>query len=167
MADYDRPISLRLPTSVLADLDRRTTKPHPAARGEQSDPDREWTRGQALRAAVGRYYEVCRRHLAALDLSRSELAVCCDVLNGGMLDLDGDDHAAARLSIVWAEIADAFRLHKGYGDRHGVSDEQGAKLIAKLQAASYADLVALVDFVERFWADDPAANKVIYPDGDQ
>lgn len=155
MADYDRPISLRLPTSVLTDLDRRVTK-----RGEESD--REWTRGQALRAAVGRYYEICRRQLASLDLSRGELGVICDVLNGGMLDLDGDDRAAARLSIVWAEIADAFRLHRGYGERFGVSDELGAKLVAKLQAASYADIVAIVDFVERFWADDPEAEAMVY-----
>jgi hypothetical protein len=33
-------------------------------------------------------------------------------------------------------------------------------------SASYADLVALVDFVERFWADDPEALKVITPGED-
>lgn len=154
----DRPVSLRLPRDLLDLIDRRTTK-------TDTESDREYGRADAIRGALNRYYEVCRRHLAALDLSRGELAVCCDVLNGGLLGISGvDDHAAARLSVVWAEIADAFALHSGYGDRHGVSDEQGRALVAKLQKASYADLCALVDFVERFWADDSDANRVIHPE---
>jgi hypothetical protein len=153
----DRPVSLRLPHALLEQIDRRTTKA-----SEASDGDREYGRADAIRGALNRYYESCRRHLAALDLSRGELAVCCDVLNGGLLGIGGmDELGAARLSVVWAEIADAFALHKGYGERHGVTDEQGRAFVAKLQRASYADLCALVDFVERFWADDPEANKTV------
>lgn len=151
----DRPISLRLPTQLLEQIDRRTTK-------AGGDSDREYGRADAVRGALNRYYEVCRRHLAALELTRGELAVCCDALNGGLLGMDsGDGNASARLTVVWAEIADAFGLHKGYGERHGVTDEQGKALVAKLQRASYGDLTALVDFVERFWADDPEANAAV------
>ncbi|MBA3844233.1 MAG: hypothetical protein H0X39_16725 [Actinobacteria bacterium] len=154
----DRPVSLRLSHDLLAEIDRRTRK-------ADDDSDREYGRADAIRGAINRYYEVCRRHLAALDLSHGELAVCCDVLNGGLLGLGtGDERDASRLSIVWAEIADTFRLHKGYGVHHGVSDDQGKLLVDKLQRASYADMCALVDFVERFWADDEDANKLIYPD---
>lgn len=96
---------------------------------------------------------MCRRHIAALGLSREELALCCDALNGVWLDAD-TEHAAAHLAIVWAGIADAIQLG-GLAHKHRVADP--AALIAKLQASSYADLVALVDFVERFWADDADA----------
>lgn len=155
----DRPISLRFSTDLLELVDRRTTK-------AGAEVDREYNRADAIRGAINRYYEVCRRHLAALGLSPPELGVCCSVLNGGLLGISGvGDHAAARLSVVWAEIADAFTLHPGYGAQWDVSDEQGAALVAKLQRASYADLCALVDFVERFWANDPDAERVVSGSG--
>jgi hypothetical protein len=153
----DRPVSLRLSHDLLGEIDRRTTK-------AGAESDREYGRADAIRGALNRYYEVCRRHLASLDLSRNELAVCCDVLNGGLLGFRGEGLGAASLTVVWAEIADAFALSRGRGEPHGVTDEQGKLLVDKLQRASYADLVALADFVERFWADDAEANKVIHPD---
>jgi hypothetical protein len=161
-------LKLRLPDSLRAAVLRRVPKPRPVegetagdlAKRAERDPDRQYSASQAIRGSLARYYEVCRRHLARLDLSREELAVVCDVLNGGLLGWE-DDHSAARISVVWSEVADAFALGKGYGERHGVSDEQGRQLVAKLQAASYADLVALVDFVERFWSDDEEANRAV------
>lgn len=146
----DRPISLRLPKSVLDELGRRVM---PAG----NDSDREYLRSDVIRAAIQRYYEVCRRHLATLGLSREELALCCDALNGVWLQAH-TEHGAAQLSVVWAGIADAIQL-EGLAAKHDVKEP--SRLIAKLQAASYADLVALVDFVERFWADDPAAEAAV------
>ncbi|MBA2720762.1 MAG: hypothetical protein H0U52_16205 [Chloroflexi bacterium] len=153
----DRPVSLRLPSDLLEQIDRRTRKPDDAN-------DREYGRADAIRGALNRYYETCRRHLARLGLSRSELGLVCEVLNGGMLGWS-DDRSAA-LTVVWAEIADAVQLHPGYGKQWDLSDDAVNDLARRLQAAPYADLVALVDFVERFWADDPEATKAIYPDGE-
>jgi len=149
----DRPVSLRLPKTVLDEIARRV---QPAG----GDDDREYLRSDVIRAALQRYYETCRRHLKALGLSRRELALCCDALNGVWLTADTDS-GAAQLAIVWAGIADAIKL-EGLADKHGVTDP--AALIAKLQQASYADLVALVDLVERFWADDPTAAALVQPD---
>lgn len=149
----DRPISIRLPKAVLVELARRTSR-------SKSVSDREYGRADAIRAALQRYYEVCRRHLAALGLSRHELALCCDALNGVWLDAD-TDHAAAQLAVVWAGIADAIHLN-GLAEKHGVDDP--AALVERLRAASYGDLVALVDFAERFWADDEPAAKAVAPD---
>lgn len=87
----------------------------------------------------------------------------CAVLNGGLLAYDFDGGGASRLSVVWAEISDAVNLHPGFGKQWGLDDEQVHALARRLQAASYADLCAVVDFVERFWADDPAATEMIYP----
>lgn len=90
----------------------------------------------------------------------------CEILNGGLLsrDVGDDDTRGASLTVVWAEIADTVQIHPGYGEQWGVSDVTAMALVTKLQTAPYADLVALVDFVERFWADDPEAHKVIYPE---
>jgi Arc/MetJ-type ribon-helix-helix transcriptional regulator len=141
----DRPISLRLPKSAYDEIARRV---QPAG----NDHDREYLRSDVIRAAIARYYECCRRHLAMLGLTREELALCCDALNGVWLTADADS-GAAQLAVIWAGIADAIRLD-GLAKKHGVDSE---KLLARLQAATYADLVALVDFVERFWANDSVA----------
>lgn len=145
----DRPISLRFPKPLLDEVHRRV---QPAG----GEDDREYLRSDVIRAGLQRYYEVCRRHVAALGLSREELALCCDSLNGVWLTADTDS-GASQLAVVWAGIADSIRLN-GLAKKHGVD---GDKLIARLQSASYADLVALVDFVERFWADDPAAEAAV------
>lgn len=172
----DRPIALRLPHDLRDEIARRVSDPTKRAeartdadrRGEDArgagDPDREYTQSQAIRAGLARYYEMCARHLRKLELTRGELGVLCEVLNGGMIGYDLDDRGAARLTVVWAELADAAQLHPGYGKQWGLDDEQVNALARRLQAASYADLCAVVDFVERFWADDPAATKVIYPE---
>lgn len=142
----DRPVSLRLPKTVLAELGRRV---RPAG----GEDDREYNRSDAIRAALQRYYELCRRHFAALGLSRQELALCCDALNGVWLDAD-TDQAASHLAVLWAGVADAIQV-SGLAKKHGVTDPSG--LVTRLRNASYGDIVALVDFVERFWADDPEA----------
>lgn len=153
-------LSFRVPDEVLDEVARRYKAPGPGAR--------EGGRSQAVRAALDRYYETCRRHFARLDFSQSELGLLCAVHNGGMLAFDfGDDRRASSMLAVsvWHELADTIEMHPGYGAQWDVSDEAARVLVVRLQAAPYADLVALVDFIERFWANDPEAQKVIYPDG--
>lgn len=172
----DRPIALRLPHDLRDEIARRVSDPSARAEGKTAadrrgddarggtSPDREYTQSQAIRAAMARYYEMCARHLKRLDLSRGELGVLCEALNGGLLAYDFDGAGAARLSVVWAELADTVNLHPGYGKRWGLDDEAVRALATRLSAAPYADLCAVVDFVERFWAGDEPAQKVIYPD---
>ena len=150
----DRPISLRLPSALLDEISRRT-------QSAGNEGDREYLRSDVIRAALARYYETCRRHVATLGLAREELALVCDALNGVWLTADHDS-GAAQLAVTWAGIADAIQLD-GLAKKHKVSDADG--LIARLQKLSYADTVALVDFVERFWADDEVANKTIHSEG--
>lgn len=172
----DRPIALRLPHDLRDEISRRVSDSSKRAeartdadrRGEDArgvaDPDREYTQSQAIRAALARYYEGCRRHLVRLGLGRAELGVLCEVLNGGLLSYEYDGSGAARLSVVWAELADAVSLRPGIGVPWGLDDDAVRALASRLQAASYADLCAVVDFVERFWAGDEPAQKMIYPD---
>jgi hypothetical protein len=77
--------------------------------------------------------------------------------------LDADtDNAAAHLAVLWAGIADAIQL-EGLAKKHNVTDP--SSLLTKLSNANYGDIVALVDFVERFWADDEEAKAVLRPPG--
>jgi hypothetical protein len=151
-----RPISLRVPADVLDEMARRYKVP---------DGDRETGRSLAGRAALDRYYEMCRRQFPRLRLeySRGELGLLCAVHNGGMLAYDfGDDRRASTMLAVsmWHELADTIALHPGYGKQWDVSDEAAHALVAKLQAASFPDIITLVDFIEMFWADDPEAQQV-------
>ena len=155
-----RPLSFRVPADVLDEMARRY---------KASDGDRDTGRSLAGRAALDRYYEMCRRHFHRLriEYSRAELGLLCVVHNGGMLAYDfGDDRRASTMIAVamWHKLADTIALHPGYGKQWDVSDEAAHTLVAKLQAASFADVIALADFIERFWADDPEAQLVIYPD---
>jgi hypothetical protein len=50
------------------------------------------------------------------------------------------------------EVADAIRLHD-LGSKHGVEDAEG--LARRLAACSYAELAAIADVVETWWASDP------------
>jgi hypothetical protein len=152
----DRPISLRLPHELLAEIDRR----HKSTDGREREA-REHGRADAIRGALGRYYEMCGRHLRALGLSRAELGIICEIVNGGLL---GWGDRAAHVTAVWAEVADTIRIHPGYGRQWDLTDEQVIALARRLAELPYADVVAIVDFVELFWSDDEAANKVVGED---
>jgi len=151
MPPENRPISVRLPNSLATELERRTM-----------DKD---DRSSSLRAHLARYYETCRRHFVSLDLKRAELALCCDALNGTWLASDPlvDENGASRIMTTWFEVADSIQLDKLH-EKWGLTQEQADGLVARLQSATYAEICALVDFVERFWADDSDAKRVIYPE---
>lgn len=109
-----------------------------AARGAgDGDGDRSAT----IRTILARYDEVCRRELP--DLSESELSLCRDSLNGVIFDEDNP----ASVSWVVLNVADSIRA----GNLAAKWSVDARKLIAKLNATTYTQRLALVDDAERFW----------------
>lgn len=115
-------------------------------------------------------YEICRRHAPTTWLSRGEIAIVCDVINGGLLWIPDESQSLYVRSIA-LEISDAVQYagaglgsyaHKHRREGEPLVDESA--LVDKLRAASFADLAALADFVERFWADDTETERAIHPE---
>jgi hypothetical protein len=92
-----------------------------------------------LGTVAQRYCEIVRRHKP--DLSTAEWNACRDALNGVWL------REAAQLSSIWAEIHDAD------ADGLGAKWQIDAKaLAARIRQMPYAQMVALVEDVETWWA---------------
>ncbi len=101
----------------------------------------------------GRVNEVCDRYLAIVAdsqprWSQAQWSAVCDALNGCWLR-DGDS-----LRFLWAEVADT----EGLGQKWGIDQDE---LVRELREMPMAGKVAVVELVERFWAnshlDTPAA----------
>jgi hypothetical protein len=121
-------ISANISASSLAALDARDR-----GRGEGG-------RGGALDTLVDRYCECVRRELP--DLTVPEWHLLVDTLHGVL-------HEPASMIAVSAHgIADAIELD-GLGAWRGVD---GADLVRRLRALSYAGLLAVVDTAERYWS---------------
>lgn len=129
-----RPITVRLTPPVFAELEARA--------GDE--------RGEGLptvaQVAISRYIEICRRE--APDLAEPEWNLIRDSLNGVWLteELGGPSSVA----FITAEIEDSIRLNK-YDEKHGVDAK---KLRAKMATWTYANKVAIVDAVERWWREN-------------
>jgi hypothetical protein len=128
-----RPITVRLQPSVFAELAERA--------GEE--------RGEGLpsvaQMAIARYLEVVRREVPLL--SEQQWHVIRDALNGVWLEeeLGGPSSVA----FVNSQIEDAIRLSR-LDRKH---DCDGAVLIAAMTSWTYANKLAVVDAVERWWRD--------------
>jgi hypothetical protein len=152
----DKPISFRVPRPLMDEILRRA---------------RDATAHQAARLAVARYYTLCRLHDPRRWLTDAELAIVCEVCSAVVCDtrnsaLDLDD---VRVRSIWMEVADAIAISRrsppdpttgapqllARHRRNGEPPVNGDELVTKLQCASYADLVALADFVERHVPNDP------------
>lgn len=93
----------------------------------------------SINRIADRYYEILRR--SRIDLSDAEMDAVRDALNGWLAE------PAATISGGPAlEVEDA--LDDGLAERHGID---GRALVDKLRELSYAQEVALVDYVEQFW----------------
>lgn len=92
------------------------------------------------RSALERYYEVLDRTRAGLreQFSKAELALLADVCNGTLWD----PHT---LALIGANVEDA---EDSYFETWKVDR---AALLKKLNGLSFAEHVALVDAIERFW----------------
>ena len=99
-------------------------------------------RSTTLNRSLDRYFEIlnaARRRLAVL-FDDQEMGLILDVLNGTLFA------EPFSIQLVEHEIADA--LGEGYAEKWKVD---GPELVAKLRGLSYAESVALVDTVERWW----------------
>ena len=99
------------------------------------------SRSETIRDIVKRYVEVCRRHRP--DLERKEWYLIVDAFNGTIID---EQFALPNLA---AQIEDAIALDDA-DKRHAVD---GEALLRKLRNLTYAEKLAVVDIVDRFWAD--------------
>ncbi len=99
--------------------------------------------GESLSGAVNRvadrYYEIVRR--ARINLSPAEIDAIRDALNGWLAE-----PAATIAGGPALEVEDA--LADGLAERHGID---GPALVDKLIKLTFAQEVALVDLIERWW----------------
>jgi len=102
----------------------------------------EGGRSMAINRALDRYFEILRVEQRRLTewLSESEMGLILDVLNGSLFS------EPFSIQLVDHEIADA--LQEGYAEKWEID---GPQLVQKLIALTYAQKVALVDAVERWW----------------
>ena len=124
MADKLRSMSIYADRALRAELDAR--------RGYITD-------GTLMSRELERYYEVLRRSLATVKLSEAEAGLLCDALSGIV--------RAGPVALLWAEVDEAIRAD-GLDAKWGI---EGPVLVAKLRGLSYAQALALVDAIERFW----------------
>lgn len=101
---------------------------------------REGERSTILARSLGRYFEILRRELRTLNLSRGEIGMILDVLNGTLFA------EPFSIQLLDAEIEDA--LVDGYAEKWEID---GPALATKLRNASFAQKVAVVDAAERWW----------------
>lgn len=110
------------------------------ARGEVSPGD---NMSAVINASLERYAAVLaagRRSLLDL-LDESEMGLIIDALNNPMF------REPSAISVITASIEDAIDMDAAAA-KWGVDD---AALLEKLQGLTYAEQVALVDAVERWW----------------
>ena len=93
------------------------------------------------RRDLERYYKVLEQSLKQLEFTVAELRLMADVANGTLFE----PHT---VSLLWANVADS--AEEGYGQKWGVDIEV---LVSKLRALSFAQTMALVDALERWWQD--------------
>lgn len=103
---------------------------------------------EPLRKAASRYFSLLERELAALDLTEDEASLVCDALNGTSWDYGGLGQPSAG-SAVRLELADAIRL-SGLDRKWEVDQDL---FLSKVGRWSEAQCLAVLDAVERFWAD--------------
>jgi uncharacterized protein (DUF885 family) len=99
-------------------------------------------RSVVINKSLDRYFFIldqARRRLAEL-LTDGEIGLILDVLNGTLFA------EPFSIQLVPAEIEDSFP--DGYTQKWKVD---GPALVMKLRGLSYAELVSLVDAVERWW----------------
>lgn len=143
----------------LSDEDHDKIRAAAARAQETDDPNvSAYVREAALAAtsaggdmarALARYREIVLRSRPRL--TPAEWRLICDACNG--VWLTADSSAALAVTGIPYEVADGIRL-SALDRKHGV---EGAPLVAKLTAMPFADLAAVAEVVERFWASDSAA----------
>ncbi|MGE0493303.1 MAG: hypothetical protein AB7S38_29110 [Vulcanimicrobiota bacterium] len=98
------------------------------------------------RRDLERYYAMLWLEARGLNFSVGEAALVCDANNGTLWD---QAELTAQPTMLWANVADGIRL--GGVSNHGLTEQQEAELISKLQRLTPGQCLAVVDAVERFW----------------
>ena len=93
-----------------------------------------------LGTVAERYVEIVKRHRP--DLTYAEWNVCRDVLNGVWL------RDADMIRSIWADIHDS--TDDGIGEKWAVDTKA---LADRIRTMPYAQLVALIEDVETWWAE--------------
>lgn len=108
------------------------------------------------RRDLERYYAVLERELASINLTEREACLVCDANNGLMAD---PPELACSPTMLWANVSDGIRLLK-LDEKWNAPDAyptgppvDGPALVAKLQALTPGQTMAVVDAIERFWSD--------------
>lgn len=109
--------------------------------------ERASNRSEAIRNQLSRYHSLMRAALPAW--SWQELMLCCDALNGHYTTTDSADAVArhARYSIVDSAV--------GEGGENLIKKWElldGDEFLQRVGALSTCELLAILDFSERFWA---------------
>lgn len=93
-----------------------------------------------LKRDVERYYEALERTLKSLTFTVGEVSLMADAANGTLWE----PHT---VPMLWAQIADS--LEDGLAGKWEVD---GEALVARLRKLSYMESLAIVDALERWWA---------------
>lgn len=109
--------------------------------------------GSTARRDLERYYAIVRDELRQLPLTRNEVLLVLDAMNGVLVEPPMMYRGAVLL-----DVADHIRLNAA--DEKW--DVDGEALIRRLEALSPGTLMAIVDMAERFWSRaDEDANAVL------
>lgn len=103
--------------------------------------------GKTVYVMVERYLWMLQRSMPRL--TEAEASLICDALNGIWM---ADTYA---LPLIWAGVSDACRLND-LGGKWGLDEQQQTALIKRMQGWNTAELLAVIDGVERFWRDHEA-----------
>lgn len=105
-------------------------------------PDPESLAGR-INSIIIRYGEVARRHCPSFSVG--EWCAIFDTLNGTWLMAEHGNTDPARY--LWAEVSD----NEGIGDKWSINQ---TALVERLRGMSYAENIAIIEAVTRFWQDD-------------
>lgn len=130
-------VSFRAPTAVLDEIRSRQD-----VLSAQMEAEGDAPLGSVAKRDLIRYYQVVRDELRKLPLSRNEVLLVLDAMNGVLVDTPGMYRGAVVL-----DVADHIRLNGA----DAKWDVDGDVLISTLEAMSPGTLMALVDLAERFW----------------
>lgn len=109
----------------------------------------EGSTNMVARRDLGRYYRLLADELRSVNLTEAEASLICYALNGPHLMDVGSLRGLSALTVLRVEVSDAITLN-AYDLKWGVN---GGELAAKLDALTPGQAMAIIDAVERFWAD--------------
>lgn len=109
----------------------------------------EGSTNMVARRDLERYYRLLADELRSVNLTEEEASMICDALNGTHLMDVGSLRGLSALTVLRVEVSDSITLN-AYDRKWGINE---GELAAKLAALTPGQAMAIIDAVERFWAD--------------